>query len=1279
MDNAELTRGPFTCPNCNQEFEHFSVFNAHSQEQCVSADSKPFCIIFNPTNNKNARPRKKLHLTVEEYFYGKSDGKKHKQVANFNPSRKYKCYSCAKVLKNNLRFMSHVRHKIENHWKQNDNINDFNICSHCYRHYDTPFQLQCHVETVHSSVSASTTCCICELNFQDEETFLLHMKNRHGCQETPYVCKICSHRSSLYSDLMQHFRECHENSNSLMCPFCLCIHNTGNSHLNHVIQHLKKSYSCSRCRLQFSSSVARCQHLTIDHIKTMRSKLQYPIPPNINEYTVYVKLGKKTSIPLKSFFFGSPTARKVYATSFPNFVDTKEKSRSCKRKLDRTLKLKLVAMKITKSTLYLNPDMMEATSDFTCLECELTFQHDVQHYIQHFQTEYKCRECCYTSHCLYAAADHSETHTDRFRKEEEGIEDTARNVVVSPTRPSESPIVNSTEWYLENDELMKLEENSKQNEDLQVDNSAKSGEEKINKEKNVSKGKNPRRKQLLPQKVTFDGEDSPQYNITPTTVNTVGSSATQVPNSLSSAPKSNKKSAKKRKLSEESPATEEKPQRTRAKKKTSQINLLSEPPSMVNPFNFQRNGVVSLGSPNKPIQAADSAKIKAKPFPAKPFDISQMSFGKVFASSRTLSEKLYNPSKKSNKQSTTPSKNVLKPRRPKQLPPSPKNVTETPNPQPPAKDFVFEKNAKGKLVLVPRTLKKAPAKFEMPKPPRAISFSEVTKSSILVKWLPPIDCSVTQYLFLFRGFGITTTEVLPPAQTMVRLVGLRSNTTYVVRMYSMYKNMKSSCIHGKQKTLGLRELIQLNEKAMEGPVIILDDEDEEKDANSSSVAPDTSKSTPVASRATPVVSGATYVSLNATSRTSNLTPIQSSSETQKIPPKLIPVSQIKTATVLKTAVTTQLKNLLPITSNSPISIKVTKVGGINIHKLSPQRKTLPKMTDSNVILPPMKLVVQKGKVTGKPVVPISKTELVTISNSSPQQTVLSALSLEKKENTEIISTSNVVDMENVTSDTSKEISMDTGTVIVEMSSLDSLEISSENTSMDDGIVGGGQSSNLDTVKNTMSQDKSLVSGVVANVQTSSMDSLENTTGKDDLVSGIIDVQMSGVEAKDETTLITKDIGVNVEIVSEKMDKPEAETCDVPSSSADVIKPAVVESIKSIVVEETESFVEKEDTIEHNMVQAVAIEPATETIESFTVAYKNDHNNSEDTTGIPCSVVGDTYTVTCTGTYHHSEDALKVSSGLAAVFDNENADDDDRDNGSIDDIAMEDLDEYLKHI
>ena len=55
-----------------------------------------------------------------------------------------------------FRFMSHVRHKIENEWKENDNVNDFNICNHCYRHYSSPFHLQCHIETVHATVPAAS-------------------------------------------------------------------------------------------------------------------------------------------------------------------------------------------------------------------------------------------------------------------------------------------------------------------------------------------------------------------------------------------------------------------------------------------------------------------------------------------------------------------------------------------------------------------------------------------------------------------------------------------------------------------------------------------------------------------------------------------------------------------------------------------------------------------------------------------------------------------------------------------------------------------------------------------------------------------------------------------------------------------------------------------------------------------------------------------------------------------------------------------------------------------
>jgi len=50
------------------------------------------------------------------------------------------------------------------------------------------------------------TCRICELNFENEQVFLMHMKDRHTYNEMPYVCKLCSYRSSFYLELTLHFR-----------------------------------------------------------------------------------------------------------------------------------------------------------------------------------------------------------------------------------------------------------------------------------------------------------------------------------------------------------------------------------------------------------------------------------------------------------------------------------------------------------------------------------------------------------------------------------------------------------------------------------------------------------------------------------------------------------------------------------------------------------------------------------------------------------------------------------------------------------------------------------------------------------------------------------------------------------------------------------------------------------------------------------------------------------------------------------------------------------------
>ncbi|EHB14535.1 Pogo transposable element with ZNF domain [Heterocephalus glaber] len=68
--------------------------------------------------------------------------------------------NCTKRLKNNIRFMNHMRHHVELD-QQNDEVDGHTICQHCYYQFSTPFQLQCHLENVHSPYESTTKCKIC--------------------------------------------------------------------------------------------------------------------------------------------------------------------------------------------------------------------------------------------------------------------------------------------------------------------------------------------------------------------------------------------------------------------------------------------------------------------------------------------------------------------------------------------------------------------------------------------------------------------------------------------------------------------------------------------------------------------------------------------------------------------------------------------------------------------------------------------------------------------------------------------------------------------------------------------------------------------------------------------------------------------------------------------------------------------------------------------------------------------------------------------------------------
>ena len=50
-------------------------------------------------------------------------------------------------------------------------------------------------------------CRICEVDFIIHSRYQNHMKVTHAAQDMPYSCQLCQYRSSVYNDVIAHFRK----------------------------------------------------------------------------------------------------------------------------------------------------------------------------------------------------------------------------------------------------------------------------------------------------------------------------------------------------------------------------------------------------------------------------------------------------------------------------------------------------------------------------------------------------------------------------------------------------------------------------------------------------------------------------------------------------------------------------------------------------------------------------------------------------------------------------------------------------------------------------------------------------------------------------------------------------------------------------------------------------------------------------------------------------------------------------------------------------------------
>lgn len=251
----------YECTNCKSIFSNEDGLKSHA------TNCKPTTVESTALPSQQFGGSKRIML-VGEFYYGQFKGNGFKKETE--KATTFKCQSCLKVLKNNIRFMNHMKHHLELEKQSSESFESHTTCQHCYRQYLTPFQLQCHIESAHSAVESTTNCKICELAFESEQVLLDHMKNNHKPGEMPYVCQVCNFRSSFFSDVETHFRNAHENTKDILCPFCLKVFKSGHTYMQHYMRHQKKGiFRCGKCRLNFLSFKEKVEHRTQVH-KTFR-------------------------------------------------------------------------------------------------------------------------------------------------------------------------------------------------------------------------------------------------------------------------------------------------------------------------------------------------------------------------------------------------------------------------------------------------------------------------------------------------------------------------------------------------------------------------------------------------------------------------------------------------------------------------------------------------------------------------------------------------------------------------------------------------------------------------------------------------------------------------------------------------------------------------------------------------------------------------------------------------------------------------------------------------
>ncbi|KAL5019960.1 hypothetical protein ScPMuIL_002852 [Solemya velum] len=311
-------------------------------------------------------------VPLDEYYYGKMEG--NPSYSEEKGEYRFKCWYCSKMLYNNVRAMMHIVGHITSGKQQNIDLSDLTQCKYCYKQFDTPFEMQTHMEKVHMNNANVLLCRICEKDHQNRNALAQHMRQNHNACEMPYICHLCNFRSSMYSDVVDHFKKKHDSSQNLLCLYCLRVFHVKfvqqgwgqtQTFYSHLLKHQSKSSTkkCPSCKLTFF---------------------------NINE----VKAHKKDHFPNQKGVFGKNAS---CLNSTQVMIKVPESGLHNKAQHVKSLN----APTVNKIQDFGGMKMPKVDSCLQCFECK-TFMGTQDHYKKHIQ----CSLCRFATSCSFAYANH---------------------------------------------------------------------------------------------------------------------------------------------------------------------------------------------------------------------------------------------------------------------------------------------------------------------------------------------------------------------------------------------------------------------------------------------------------------------------------------------------------------------------------------------------------------------------------------------------------------------------------------------------------------------------------------------------------------------------------------------------------------------------------------------------------------------------------------------------------------------------------------------------------